>query len=72
VTAAKEVRPDGHVGTRLAGPRKAPDTLAPAVRAALEELERRLGGREFTVPTEEDLAALGLAGRGGRHVVTGR
>jgi len=34
----------------------APDTLAPAVRAALDVLE----ARGFTVPTEEDLAQLGL------------
>jgi selenocysteine-specific elongation factor len=38
----------------------APDTLAPAVRAALEALERRLAGAGFTVPTEADLTALGL------------
>jgi selenocysteine-specific elongation factor len=39
---------------------EAPDTLAPAVREALEKLERQLAGSDFTVATEEDLAALGL------------
>jgi selenocysteine-specific elongation factor len=38
----------------------APDTLARAVREAVDELERRLAGSDFTVPAEEDLAALGL------------
>jgi selenocysteine-specific elongation factor len=38
----------------------APDTLAPAVRAAVEALEARVGGDGFAVPTEEDLAAVGL------------
>ncbi|MQB02165.1 MAG: selenocysteine-specific translation elongation factor, partial [Actinobacteria bacterium] len=38
----------------------APDTLAPAVREAVDELERRLGDRAFAVPTEDELAALGL------------
>jgi selenocysteine-specific elongation factor len=39
---------------------EAPDTLAPAVREALDKLERQLAGSDFTVPTEEDLAAQGL------------
>jgi len=40
---------------------EAPDTLAPAVREAVEALERRLAaGGGFTVPTEDELAALGL------------
>jgi selenocysteine-specific elongation factor len=39
---------------------EAPDTLAPAVREALTALERNLADRGFTVPTEADLAALGL------------
>ncbi len=38
----------------------APDTLAPAVREAVAALERRLAGRDFTVPAEDELAALGL------------
>jgi len=37
----------------------APDTLAPAVRLAVETLEAR--GEGFVVPTEEELASLGLA-----------
>jgi selenocysteine-specific elongation factor len=54
---------------------QAPDTLAPAVRAAVEALQARWGGNGFAVPTEEDLAALGLhtaeialAARAGRLV----
>ncbi|HEX5995048.1 MAG TPA: selenocysteine-specific translation elongation factor [Jiangellales bacterium] len=39
---------------------EAPDTLAPKVRAAVGELERRLADGDFTVPTEDELAALGL------------
>src|SRR6266508_4410113 len=39
---------------------EAPDTLAPAVREAVEALERRLAGRGFTVASEEELASLGL------------
>ncbi|HET6214157.1 MAG TPA: selenocysteine-specific translation elongation factor [Micromonosporaceae bacterium] len=39
---------------------EAPDTLAPAVREALEKLEQRLAGSAFTAPTEDELAALGL------------
>jgi selenocysteine-specific elongation factor len=39
---------------------EAPDTLAPAVRTALETLERQFAGRGFSVPTEAELAALGL------------
>jgi selenocysteine-specific elongation factor len=39
---------------------EAPDTLAPAVRAALMALEHRLTGDGFTVPTDAELAALGL------------
>jgi selenocysteine-specific elongation factor len=39
---------------------EAPDTLAPTVRQAMEELERRLGDGGFIVPTEGELAALGL------------
>jgi selenocysteine-specific elongation factor len=39
---------------------EAPDTLAPAVREAVEALERRLPASEFAVPTEDELAALGL------------
>jgi selenocysteine-specific elongation factor len=56
-------------------PAEAPDTLAPAVRDALEALDRRYPGREFAVPTEPELASLGLgkaelsaAGRAGRLV----
>jgi selenocysteine-specific elongation factor len=41
-------------------PAEAPDTLSPAVREAVEELERRLADSDFTVPTEDDLTALGL------------
>jgi selenocysteine-specific elongation factor len=37
------------------------DTLAPAVREAVDALERRLAGRGFTIATEDDLAAVGLA-----------
>jgi len=39
---------------------EAPDTLAPAVRVALKTLEQRLAGTVFTMPTEDELAALGL------------
>jgi len=39
---------------------EAPDTLAPAVRESLEKLERGLADRGFVVPTEAELAALGL------------
>jgi selenocysteine-specific elongation factor len=39
---------------------EAPDTLAPTVREAVAELERRLADSDFTVPTEDELAALGL------------
>ncbi len=39
---------------------EAPDTLAPAVREAVEALERRLADRGFTVVSEEELASLGL------------
>jgi len=39
---------------------EAPDTLAPAVRKAVDALERRLADSGFTVPTEDELAALGL------------
>ncbi len=39
---------------------QAPDTLAPSVRTAVEALEQRLAGRDFTVATEDDLAAVGL------------
>ncbi|HZN75731.1 MAG TPA: selenocysteine-specific translation elongation factor [Micromonosporaceae bacterium] len=56
-------------------PAEAPDTLAPAVRDSLAALERRYSKSEFTVPTEDELAALGLgkaeisaAGRAGRLV----
>jgi selenocysteine-specific elongation factor len=38
----------------------APDTLAPTVRTALETLERQFAGRSFSVPSEAELAALGL------------
>jgi selenocysteine-specific elongation factor len=41
-------------------PAEAPDTLAPAVREAMARLERVLAGRDFPVPGEEELAALGL------------
>jgi selenocysteine-specific elongation factor len=41
-------------------PAEAPDTLAPAVRQALADLERTLSGAAFVVPTDEQLAALGL------------
>ncbi len=54
---------------------QAPDILAPAVRAAVQALQARWGGDGFAVPTEEDLAALGLhaaeialAARAGRLV----
>jgi len=43
---------------------EAPDTLAPAVRQAVEALERRLADSGFTVPAEDDLAALGLTAAG--------
>jgi selenocysteine-specific elongation factor len=39
---------------------QAPDTLAPSIRTTVEALERRLAGRDFAVPTEEELAGLGL------------
>ena len=39
---------------------EAPDTLAPKVREAVEALERRLSGTGFTVPTEAELAGVGL------------
>jgi selenocysteine-specific elongation factor len=39
---------------------EAPDTLAPSVRAAVDALEQRLAGRDFVVPDEDELAALGL------------
>lgn len=39
---------------------EAPDTLAPAVRLALEKLEGGLADRGFTVPTDAELAAVGL------------
>ena len=39
---------------------EAPDTLAPTVRKALEVLERRLAAGGFSVPAEDELAALGL------------
>jgi selenocysteine-specific elongation factor len=41
-------------------PAEAPDTLAPAVREAVAALEGRLAGRGITVPTDDELAALGL------------
>jgi selenocysteine-specific elongation factor len=40
-------------------PGEAPDTLAPAVRAAVEALERRVAGG-FTVCSDAELAGLGL------------
>jgi selenocysteine-specific elongation factor len=53
----------------------APDTLSPAVRDALAGLERRLVDAGFTVPSDAELAALGLgaaevaaAARAGRLV----
>ena len=53
----------------------APDTLAPAVRVAVESLERRMAGTGFAVPVEADLARVGLrapevaaAARAGRLV----
>jgi selenocysteine-specific elongation factor len=56
-------------------PAEAPDTLAPAVREALEVLEKRFAGGEFAILSEEDLAGLGLkaaevsaASRAGRLV----
>jgi selenocysteine-specific elongation factor len=39
---------------------EAPDTLAPAVRDAVAALERLWQGREFAVPADDELAALGL------------
>jgi selenocysteine-specific elongation factor len=39
---------------------EAPDTLAPAVRSALDELVTRCAGRGFAVPTDEELTGLGL------------
>jgi selenocysteine-specific elongation factor len=39
---------------------EAPDTLAPAVRAALAALERQFADRGFAVPSEAELGALGL------------
>jgi len=39
---------------------EAPDMLAPAVRDALTRLEHSLADRGFVVPTEAELAALGL------------
>jgi selenocysteine-specific elongation factor len=39
---------------------EAPDTLAPTVRDALSSLERRMGRGGFTVPADDELAALGL------------
>jgi selenocysteine-specific elongation factor len=39
---------------------QAPDTLAPSVREAVAALEQRLAGTGFAVPTEDELAALGL------------
>jgi selenocysteine-specific elongation factor len=54
---------------------EAPDTLAPSVRTAVDALEERLAGRDFAVPSEDELAALGLrtgevaaAARAGRLV----
>ncbi len=41
-------------------PADAPDTLAPAVRDALARLEKRLNGTGFIVPSEDELAAVGL------------
>ena len=41
-------------------PADAPDTLAPKVRDALSALEKRLSGTGFVVPSEDELAALGL------------
>jgi len=41
-------------------PAEAPDTLAPAVRAALAALTRHVADRPFTVPTEEQLVEVGL------------
>jgi len=38
----------------------APDTLPPAVRAAVDAVRARLAGPGFAVPTEEDLASAGL------------
>jgi selenocysteine-specific elongation factor len=42
-------------------PSEAPDTLAPAVRKALEELEERWAGQGLAPLTEPELAAAGLA-----------
>jgi selenocysteine-specific elongation factor len=38
----------------------APDTLSASVRDALAALDQRLAGAAFTVPTESELAAIGL------------
>jgi selenocysteine-specific elongation factor len=52
---------------------QAPDTLAPSVRQAVEALERKLAGRDFTMVTEDDLAAVGLrAGETAAAVRAGR
>ncbi len=54
---------------------EAPDTLAPVVRDALSKLESSVRGRGFIVPTDDELATLGLrtaevaaAARAGRLV----
>jgi selenocysteine-specific elongation factor len=39
---------------------EAPDTLAPSVRQSVEALEHKLAGQDFPVPSEEELAGLGL------------
>jgi selenocysteine-specific elongation factor len=39
---------------------EAPDVLAPAVREAVQALERRLADSGFAVPTDDELAAQGL------------
>jgi selenocysteine-specific elongation factor len=41
-------------------PADAPDTLAPRVRDAVSALEKRFNGTGFIVPTDDELAALGL------------
>jgi selenocysteine-specific elongation factor len=41
-------------------PADAPDTLAAKVRDSLSALEKRLNGAGFVIPTEHELAALGL------------
>jgi selenocysteine-specific elongation factor len=41
-------------------PAGAPDALSPVVRDAVSELRRRILDADFTVPTEEQLAAVGL------------